>query len=129
MLFLSFVMKKLHQYYKLFIPRALRTRPFQVTGSQQILFQSLRGNHNLASNYRPISLTSTCCKIMKHVIFCFIMDHLDGNNIINNHQHGFRPGYPCQRQLILLTEDIFRAHKQVDLTLFDFCKVFNKIPH
>ena len=39
---LSSVMKKLHQYSKLFLPRVLRTRTFQVTGSWQILFLSLR---------------------------------------------------------------------------------------
>ena len=53
-------------------------------------------------------------------------------NIINNHQHGFRPAHSCQSQLILLTEDILRAmdaQKQVDLILLDFCKAFDKVPH
>ena len=43
-----------------------------------------KGNRNLPSNYRPISLTSTCCKVMEHIIFHFIMDHLQKHNIINN---------------------------------------------
>ena len=91
-----------------------------------------KGSCNSPSNYRPISLTLACCKVMEHVIFHFIMDHLDKNNIINNHQHGFRPAHSCQSQLILITEDIFKtmdAHKQVDLILLDFCKAFDKVPH
>ena len=93
-----------------------------------------KGNHNLASNYWPISLMSiaTYCKVMEHIIFHFIMKHLVKYNNINNHQHGFRPAHSCQSQLILLTEDILRAmdvQKQVDLTLLDFYKAFDKVPH
>ena len=69
---------------------------------------------------------------MEHAIFNFIMDHLNRNNIISSHQHGFRPAHSCQSQLILLTEDILKAmdaHKQVDLILLDFCKAFDKVPH
>ena len=91
-----------------------------------------KGNRNLASNYRPISLTSTCCKVMEHIIFHFIMNHLVMYNIINNHQHSFRPAHSCQSQLILLTKDMLRAmdvQKQVDLILLDFCKAFDKVPH
>ena len=35
------------------------------------------------SNYRPISLTSVSCKIMEHIIYQHIMNHLDSNYIIN----------------------------------------------
>ena len=43
-------------------------------------------------NYRPISLTSVCCKITEHVSCHFILDHLSAHNIINPIQHGFRSG-------------------------------------
>ena len=52
--------------------------------------------------------------------------------LINKHQHGFRPEYSCQSQLLSLTEDILKAmdnKKQVDLVLLDFCKAFGKVPH
>ena len=91
-----------------------------------------KDRRNLACNYRPRSLTSTCCKVMEHIIFHFIMEHLNRNNIINKHQHGFRPAHSCQSQLLLLTEDILKAmdsKKQVDLVLLDFCKAFDKVPH
>ena len=91
-----------------------------------------KGKKNLASNYRPISLTSTCCKVMEHIIFHFIMDHLSSNDIISKHQHGFRPSHSCQSQLLLLTDDILKAmdnKKQIDLIFLDFCKAFDKVPH
>lgn len=91
-----------------------------------------KGSRNLGCNYRPISLTSSCCKLMEHIIFRFIMDHLDRNNIINKNQHGFRRAHSCQSQLLLLTEDVLKAmdnKKQVDIVLLDFCKAFDKVPH
>ena len=59
------------------------------------------------------------------------MEHLN-NNIINKHQHGFRPSHSCQSQLLLLADDILKAmdeKKQVDLIFLDFCKAFDNVPH
>jgi len=40
------------------------------------------------SNYRPISLTCTCCRIMERIINTQI-GYLLSNNLITKHQHGF----------------------------------------
>ena len=53
---------------------------------------------SIPANYRPISLTTVCCKTMEHIIYHSIMDHLNTYNIINPIQHGFRPGLSCQTQ-------------------------------
>ena len=34
-------------------------------------------------NYRPVSLTSVCCKVMERIIYCHIVKHLDENGIIS----------------------------------------------
>jgi len=55
---------------------------------------------------------------MEHIVFHSIMDQ---NNILNSHQHGFRPKYSCQSQLVLLTKEIFKAmdqQKQTVIRLF-----------
>ena len=36
---------------------------------------------SLPTTYRPISLTSVCCKIMEHIIFHACMAHLENNDI------------------------------------------------
>ena len=41
-----------------------------------------KGDRSLASNYRPISLTSVSCKIMEHIIFSHIMSHLEEFKIL-----------------------------------------------
>ena len=92
-----------------------------------------KGNKHEAANYRPISLTSVCCKVMEHVIFHHILEHLNNYNIINPHQHGFQPGLSCQTQLTLLTDEIILkamdSHHQIDLLLLDFSKAFDTVAH
>ena len=85
-----------------------------------------------ASNYRPISLTAICCKIMEHIIYHSVMEHLNQYNILNTFQYGFRQGFSCEAQLASVVEDILFAMDnlhQVDLILLDFCKAFDTVPH
>jgi len=35
-----------------------------------------KGNRSLPSNYRPNSLTSICCKLLEHIIYSHVIDHL-----------------------------------------------------
>jgi len=41
------------------------------------------------SNYRPISLTSLCCKLMESIITDDILAHLPSKDLISRHHHGF----------------------------------------
>ena len=49
-----------------------------------------KGPKSKPENYRPISLTCICCKILEHIITSNIMTHLDKNNLLFQNQHGFR---------------------------------------
>ena len=91
-----------------------------------------KGDQSIPANYRPISLTSVCCKVMEHIIFHTCMSHLENNNIINSLQHGFRPGYSCTSQLIKIIEYVAKnmgSLKQVDMIFLDFAKAFDTVPH
>ena len=46
-----------------------------------------KGDESNSSNYRPISLTSLCCKLMKHILCHNIMDYLESNHILNDYQY------------------------------------------
>lgn len=41
-----------------------------------------KGDKSKPVNYRPVSLTSVPSKIMEHIIFKHIMEHLEKHNII-----------------------------------------------
>ena len=86
----------------------------------------------LASNYRPISLTSIICKIMESIIKDDLMSYVCNNNIITSLQHGFLPGRSCQSNLLImlncLTQTIDRGII-TDVIYLDFAKVFDSVPH
>ena len=91
-----------------------------------------KGKRDDASNYRPISLTSICSKVLEHIIYHNIMIHLNANNVLIENQHGFRANHSCVTQLLTLTEDISCAldhKKQIDIILLDFAKAFDTVPH
>ena len=63
-----------------------------------------KGDRSSPSNYRPISLTSICCKLMEHVLYTSIMDYLTQHQILSNQQYGFRQGHSCETQLIAINK-------------------------
>ena len=65
-----------------------------------------KGDRSSASNYRPISLTSVCSKILEHIVHSQIMRHLDAHQILSDQQHGFRKKCSCESQLILTIQDL-----------------------
>ena len=48
-----------------------------------------KGKKYNPENYRPISLTCICCKLLKHLIVKHILSHADTHTILYPLQHGF----------------------------------------
>ncbi|MCG7878314.1 MAG: reverse transcriptase family protein, partial [Candidatus Thiodiazotropha endolucinida] len=91
-----------------------------------------KGDTSLASNYRPISLTSILCKVLEHIVTTNVVSHMDQHNLLYDLQHGFRTKRSCETQLVTLIEDLMRnsiAGSQTDLVLLDFSKAFDKVSH
>lgn len=91
-----------------------------------------KGNKHEASNYRPVSLTSVCCKLLEHIICRHILKHLENNSILTQLHNGFRSGHSCESQLIITLNDImknFHSKIQTDLIILDFSKTFDTEPH
>jgi len=91
-----------------------------------------KGNSNKAENYRPVSLTSICCKLVEHIIHSNAMQNLENLRILTDSQHGFCKRRSCETQLILTVDDLSRSldnSEQVDTILLDFSKAFDKVPH
>ena len=92
-----------------------------------------KGSKSKAENYRPISLTCICCKVLEHIITSNIMSHLDKKHILLFHnQHGFRSRVSCETQLIQFTQDLYDTLNQggqTDVIVMDFSKAFDKVVH
>jgi len=83
-------------------------------------------------NYRPISLTSVCCKAMERIINDSLQTYLKHNNLITPAQHGFI----CKRSTCTnLLESLYdwthsAEHKRgTDVIYFDFRKAFDSVSH
>ena len=91
-----------------------------------------KGNRTIAANYRPVSLTAICCKLLEHIIAKNIMTHLEENNLLSDNQHGFRKKRSCESQLILFVDELAKNMsdgKQTDVAVLDFSKFFDVVPH
>ena len=91
-----------------------------------------KGDRTLPANYRPVSLTSICSKILEHIIHSQIMRHLNNHAVLTENQHGFRRNHSCESQLILTVQDLARSldkKMQIDMAIMDFSKAFDVVPH
>ena len=86
-----------------------------------------KGGDQLAvTNYRPISLISVVCKQLEHVTAGYLRQVWEKNE----GQHGFRPGYSCESQVITLCQDIADSLDKgisIDAITTDFSKAFNLV--
>ena len=88
-------------------------------------------DRSLATNYRPISLTSIVCKQMEHVITSYLRRVWD-NDWLYAGKRGFRPGYSCESQVITVCHDIANSLEngdKIDAIIVDFSKAFDLVPH
>ena len=90
-----------------------------------------KGAKHSPGNYRPVSLTSVCCKMMESILKDDIVEHLDRHKIINASQHGFMRGKSCTSNLLHFLEKVTAAVDSgvpVDVVYLDFAKAFDKVP-
>ena len=91
-----------------------------------------KGDKASPENYRPVSLTSVCCKVLEHIVFSSIINYMEDNNFLTDVQHGFRRQRSCETQLITTSHDFINCLEnkgQIDAILLDFSKAFDKVHH
>lgn len=85
-----------------------------------------------AKNYRPIALASHVINILERIMAKNMAIYLEGNNIMNEEQHGFRMGHSCLSQLLSHHEKIVEGlenKNNIDVVYLDFAKAFDKVDH
>ena len=81
-----------------------------------------KGKDTDPSNYRPISLTSICCKILEGFIRESMLTFLQATNQVSKEQHGFLPGKSCNTNLIETFDFVtsrMEAREPVDIVYID----------
>ncbi|BHF66453.1 hypothetical protein SprV_0200947000 [Sparganum proliferum] len=90
------------------------------------------GSRASVNNYRPVSLTSICCKIMDKIIKKALMQFLEQHHLLSDAKHGFRSGTSCLRNLLFTLERWTKARDEgnvVHANYIDFKKAFDSVPH
>lgn len=90
-----------------------------------------KGLKSNPTNYRPISLTSTICRIFEKIISQQILNFLITNNLINPNQFGFLKGRSTITQLISTLQTWYETILKGDSTdciYIYFRKAFDSVP-
>ena len=90
------------------------------------------GSPSLPSNYRPIALTCTCCKILETIIAEELTDFLMSHNLITKSQHGFLKRHSTSTNLIESLNSwtlSLSNHKSVTVAYVDFQRAFDSISY
>ena len=93
-----------------------------------------KGNANLASNYRPISLLSVVGKLFERIVHIYIYIHnfLLDNNLFYKYQSGFLPKNSTVYQLLDIYHSIVTGMEDKMNSCFIFCdvsKAFDRMWH
>ena len=91
-----------------------------------------KGEQYEPANYRPVSLTSVCCKVLEHILTSTIMDHLERHGVLCQQQHGFRKRRSCETQLLDFADELVNnmaQGKQTDVLVLDLAKAFDRVNH
>ena len=68
-----------------------------------------KDDKQILKNYRPVSLLPICAKIFERIIYYRIFEYLTENDLITEHQSGFKPKDYCINQLLSVTHDIYKS--------------------
>ena len=86
----------------------------------------------LIENYRPISILPYFSKIFEKVIFRYVIEFIEENNILYEYQFGFRKNHSTSHAIITLVERVNKAldtGKYVVGVFIDLKKAFDTIDH
>ena len=90
------------------------------------------GKHDNVMNYRPISILPSISKILEKIVAVQLYDFLEGNNILNEHQYGFRKGRSTEAALCDFVDNVAVALEQklhTAAVFLDLTKAFDTIRH
>ena len=93
-----------------------------------------KGDKQITTNYRPVSLLPICRKIFEKIIFSSLFEYLEDNKLFNCNQSGSRSGDSCVHQLPSITHEnykLFDASRSrgVRGVFLDITKAFDRVWH
>ena len=91
-----------------------------------------KSDRSKAVNYRPISMTSHVIKMFERILRKRMVSYLERNNLLSQHQHGFRSGKSTLTQLLAHFDNVYESllnNDDMDVIYLDYSKAFDKVDH
>ena len=91
-----------------------------------------KGTRGDPNTYRPISITSSVCKLLESIVKGQASGHLHATRPLSPTQHGFQPKKSTVTNLLCAEIFILNGINNdmpVDVFLLDFSRAFDKVPH
>lgn len=95
--------------------------------SAKILPIHKSGDSSCPSNYRPISIACTSCKILEHIILKSLTEYVEENAVLHSNQHGFRRGLSTVTQLVGILHNL--ASGDQSQVFLDLSKALDRVFH
>ena len=83
----------------------------------KFLRKSGKTDYYSASSYRPISLTSTLCKLMERIVLDRLKAYMESKRLTDRAQEGLRKFNTTKNALLRLVESVKRGFKQSKVTV------------
>ena len=90
------------------------------------------GDKTKLTNYRPISVLSFFSKVFERIMYNHLLDFIDKNHVIYQHQYGFRRKHSTQQAIITLVDRITNSLDKGDIVIsvfLDLKKAFDTVDH
>lgn len=90
-----------------------------------------KGEKTDPKNYRPISLTSTVCRVFERILHEKITEFLNKKSFFNENQFGFLKNRSTTSQLLSTFNDFYESiekNQNIDIVYIDFAKAFDTVP-
>ena len=89
-------------------------------------------NNQLIHNYRPISVLPFFSKIFEIIVYKYVIDFFDDNNIMYDHQFGFRKHHSTSHAIITIVKRVPKAldtGKIIVGVFLELKKAFDTVDH
>ena len=100
--------------------------------SAQVIPIHKKGESNLATNNRPISLLPVLSKIIEKRVLKRMISFIDSSHILNRSQYGFRANHDYIDAVSVLTSNVLQAMDNNMITIaimVDISKAFDNLDH
>ncbi|CAG4971803.1 unnamed protein product [Colias eurytheme] len=119
----------LTRLYRLSYSTGVVPESWKIANVQPIPKKGSRADPN---NYRPISITSILGKVMERLLNKNLMLYLEGNDLLSDHQYGFRRNRSTGDLLVHMTHTIGQAidgQGEALAVSLDISKAFDRVWH